>query len=153
MHPAFVVHGSSTRPCLGWSWSENVINTHRLWFEDFATVRSDDAGGAGGVLVVKASQRAIVLTDFVMTHNVNTTDATFRVNIRRGPASNANDCDSANLMLGPYVSPDETVSINLVTGLRLLPGEQLCVAIGGAPAGQGISMAVTGCQVSPSVGP
>ncbi|MEO0974299.1 MAG: hypothetical protein AAFX85_14505, partial [Pseudomonadota bacterium] len=75
------------------------------------------------------------------------------VNIRRGSSTNANDCDTAALMLGPYVSPAETVSVNLTTGLRLAPGEQLCVAIGGAGDGQGISIAVTGYQVSPTVGP
>ncbi|MEO0974046.1 MAG: hypothetical protein AAFX85_13215, partial [Pseudomonadota bacterium] len=48
----------------------NIINTHRLWFEEFSTVRSGDEGDSAGVLIVKAGQRAIVLTDFVMTHNV-----------------------------------------------------------------------------------
>jgi hypothetical protein len=133
--------------------SVNTVNTHRDWFDQTATVKASDTGGPAGVMVVKAQQKALVITDFVMTHNVNTTDGTFRVNFRRGPASNANDCDTAGLILGPYVSSAETVSINLTTGLRLEPGEQLCVAVGGASGNDGVTFSLSGYEAHPNVGP
>ena len=74
-----------------------------------------------------------------MTHNVNTTTNTFRANIRVGTCAG-----SASLVLGPYVSPDETVSINLATGIRLAPGTQLCMAIGGAGGNEGFTATFTG---------
>lgn len=133
--------------------SVNSVNTHKDWFDTTATVKASDSGGPAGVLVAKAQQKALVITDFVITHNVNTTDGTFRVNFRRGPASNANDCDTAGLILGPYVSSAETVSINMTTGLRLEPGEQLCVAIGGATGNEGATFSLSGFEANPGVGP
>jgi hypothetical protein len=125
----------------------NIVNASRAWFDLTETVQSGDVGGPAGVMVAKAGQRALVITDVVITHNVNTTTDTFRVNFRRGPASNANDCDSAGLILGPYVSPGETVSVNMSTGLRLLPGEQLCVVVGGtADANEGVTFTLTGYE-------
>jgi len=132
----------------------NVINTHKDHWDLTTTVKSDDLGGPAGVFLTKAPDNlAIVITDVVMTHNVNTTTGTFRANIRRGPANNPTDCETAGLILGPYVSPDETVSINLTTGLQLLPGEQLCVAIGGAGAAEGVTFSFSGYQTNPNAGP
>jgi hypothetical protein len=131
----------------------NVVNTHKSHFEHVATVKASDLGGPAGVLVTKAVERAIVITDVVITHNVNTTTETFRVNLRRGPAGNPNDCDTAGLMLGPYVSPAETVSINLTSGLMLKPGEQLCVVVGGAIGDEGATFTLSGYETSPVVGP
>jgi hypothetical protein len=132
----------------------NVVNRHKVWFDAGETVLTGDQGSTAGVLIAKApSDKALVITDFVMTHNVSTTSSTFRANFRRGPVTNPVDCQSANAVLGPYVNPKETVSINLSTGLLLKPGEQLCLAVGGASTGQGISVNITGYLTSPGTGP
>ena len=86
----------------------------------------------------------LVVTDAVITHNVNTTTNTFRVNIRRGPASNPTPCETAALVLGPYVSPDGTVSLSLTTGILFKAEEQICVVVGGAGANEGVSFTLTG---------
>lgn len=128
----------------------NVVNTDRTPWEAVTTVRQGDQGGTAGVLVERVpANEKLVLTDVVMTHNVNTTTSTFRANIRRGPASNATNCETAGLVLGPYVSPDETVSINLTTGLVFEADEQICVAIGGAGANEGITFTFIGYLVEP----
>ena len=61
------------------------------------TVKASDydptVPGGVSVYVVPAGE-TLLLTDVVMTHNVSTTSATFRANIRRGPASNSPACRS-----------------------------------------------------------
>jgi len=133
----------------------NNVNTHRTWYDETVTVKSGDVGGFAGVLVEKVpDNQHLILTDVVMTHNINTTTNTFRANIRRGPASNPVDCDTAGLVLGPYVSPDETVSINLTTGIEFGPGEQICVVIGGAGTpDEGVTFSFTGYLTNPVTGP
>jgi len=132
----------------------NIVNGNRDFFDAVATVLAGDQGASAGVLIAKApADKALIITDLVMTHNVNTTTATFRANFRRGPASNPTDCETAGLVLGPYVSPEQTVSIDLSTGLRLNAGEQLCLAVGGAGAGEGITVALSGYEAPLSAGP
>ena len=123
----------------------NVVNSHQTPWDTVITVRQGEQGSSAGVLVERVPDGEIlILTDVIMTHNVNTTTSTFRANIRRGPASNTDECETASLVLGPYVSPDETVSLNLTTGVVFEPEEQICVAIGGAGANQGISFTFIG---------
>jgi hypothetical protein len=138
-----VVNGS--QPAAAKPRDVNVVNTDRTPWEEVITVQQGDQGGTAGVLVEKVpANEILVLTDVVMTHNVITTTSTFRANIRRGPASNATDCDTAGLVLGPYVRPEETVSINLTTGVVFEPDEQICVVVGGAVANQGITFTFIG---------
>jgi hypothetical protein len=117
-----------------------------------ATVRASDydpaVDGAGVTVLVLAADESLVLTDVVMTHNINTTSNTFRANIKRGSASNATPCASATPVLAPYVSPDETVSLNLTTGIAFAAGEQICVVIGGAIGSEGVSFTFLGLKTN-----
>jgi hypothetical protein len=128
----------------------NEINFHRNWWDLSLTVKSDD----GVVHAFTVPQgRHLILTDVIMTHNVSSTTGTFRANIGRGPASNPSPCDTYDTVLPPYVSPAETVSINMTTGIEFLPGEQLCILIGSAGAGEGVTFAFTGYLAPPVTGP
>ncbi len=113
------------------------------------TVKASDydptVPGGVSVYVVPAGE-TLLLTDVVMTHNVSTTSATFRANIRRGPASNSPACATASAVLLPYVSPAETVSLNLSSPLRFQAGEQICIVIGGASGTDGVTFSLIGIQ-------
>ncbi len=114
------------------------------------TVKASDFNPAvpGGVVVtIVGAGETLLLTDVVMTHNVSTTSATFRANIRRGLATNPSACSSASLVLGPYVSPLETVSLNLSSPLEFKAGEQICIVIGGASGTDGISFNLVGVKL------
>ena len=128
----------------------NVVNTDRTPWEAVITIRQGDQGDTAGVLVARVpADQQLVLTDVVMTHNVSTANSTFRANIRRGSASNPSSCQTAGLVLGPFVSSNETVSINLTTGLVFEAGEQICVAIGGAGPNEGITFTFIGHFIEP----
>jgi hypothetical protein len=113
------------------------------------TVRASDFNPAvpGGVLVhVVGAGETLLLTDVVMTHNVTSTTGTFRANIRRGSASNPTACSTASPVLGPYVSPLQTVSLHLSSPLEFKSGEQICIVIGGASGTDGISFNLVGVK-------
>ena len=132
----------------------SVVNTHRDFYGETVTVKSGDEGVLLGVVIeVVPSDQHLILTDVVMTHNVNTTSTFFRANIRRGPDTNVTACESAGLVLGPYVNPGETVSINLSTGIEFGPDEQLCVTVGGAGVDEGLTLTFTGYFTNPVTGP
>lgn len=117
-----------------------------LW-EHVITVKAQDntSTPTGFHSYTVPSDKNLVITDVVMTHNINTTTNTFRTNIRRGPSSNGAPCQTAGLVLGPYVRPNETVSINLSTGVLYNAGDQLCIAIGGTTgSNQGVTHSFTG---------
>jgi hypothetical protein len=97
------------------------------------------------VHVVGAGE-TLLLTDVVMTHNVTSTTGTFRANIRRGSASNPTACSTASPVLGPYVSPLQTVSLHLSSPLEFKSGEQICIVIGGASGTDGISFNLVGVK-------
>lgn len=132
----------------------NQVNTHRTFYDETVTVQTGDEGALAGLVIeVVPDDQHLVLTDVVMTHNVNTTSTLFRANIRRGPSTNVTACEIAGLVLGPYVNPGETVSVNLSTGIEFGPGEQLCVVVGGAGAGEGLTITFTGYFANPATGP
>lgn len=132
----------------------NQANTHRTFYDKTVTVQTNDEGTLAGVVIeVVPDDQHLVLTDVVMTHNVNTTSTFFRANIRRGPSTNVTACETAGLVLGPYANPGETVSVNLSTGIEFGPGEQLCVVVGGAGADEGLTITFTGYFSNPATGP
>lgn len=126
------------------------VTTNQLWDHGVTVKSQDNTAAPGGfpVYTVPANKQ-LVLTDVVMTHNVNTTTGTFRANIRRGPASNASACQTAGLVLGPYVRPSETIALDLTTGILFKSGDQLCIAIGGAGAPtEGVTFGFSGYMVN-----
>ncbi len=121
------------------AWTQSVTVKASDW---------DPIASPGGVsVVVVGAGKTLLLTDVIMTHNVITTTATFRANIRRGPASNPTACATASLVLGPYVSPLETESIDLSTPIEFQAGEQLCIVIGGASGSDGITFNLVGVEL------
>jgi hypothetical protein len=56
-------------------------------------------------------------------------------------------------VFGPYVGPDETLSLNLSTGVVFEPGESICLVIGGAGAGEGLTYTLVGYTAPSFNGP
>ncbi len=126
------------------------VQAKSAWTQS-VTVKASDwdavlSPGGVSVLVVGAGE-TVLLTDVVMTHNVITTSATFRANLRRGSAANPTPCSSATAVLTPFVAPLETVSLNLSSPLEFQAGEQLCIVIGGAAGTDGITFNLVGIKL------
>lgn len=119
----------------------NMVNSDRVRVEVSATLFVGESGV--GLIFVPSSDNPLVplprvpvgmklvLTDFVINHNIVGKEGVFGANIRMAGANTTCEDGPVGLKVQFRVGPGQGVAVGLSTGFEYLSGQAVCLATGG----------------------